>query len=62
MNVNGTPTRTIWLAEDGCSVQVIDQTKLPHTWEVLTLRSMAEAARAIKDIARGGGAVGADDA
>ena len=29
MNVNGTPTRTIWLADDGRSVQIIDQTRLP---------------------------------
>jgi len=60
MNVNGTPTRTIWLADDGRSVQIIDQTRLPHAWEVITLRSMAEAARAIKDMwVRGAPLIGA---
>ncbi len=30
MNVNGRPMRTIWPAEDGASVEIIDQTLLPH--------------------------------
>jgi methylthioribose-1-phosphate isomerase len=60
MKVNGTPTRTIWLAEDGKTVEIIDQTKLPHSWEIISLRSMAEAARAIKDMwVRGAPLIGA---
>ena len=30
MNVHGRPTRTIWLDDDGATVVVIDQTRLPH--------------------------------
>ena len=33
MKVNGADTRTIWLNEDGWSVEVIDQTCLPHRFE-----------------------------
>ena len=29
MKVNGKPYRTIWLAPDGKSVEIIDQTKFP---------------------------------
>ena len=48
MNINGKPTRTIWLADDGWSVAIIDQTRLPHVFEVAELRSVDDAARAIK--------------
>ena len=47
MQVNGTAYRTIWLNEDGRSVEVIDQTKFPHVFEILTLRTMEDAASAI---------------
>ena len=47
MNINGKANRTIWLADDGSSVEIIDQTKLPHALVVVPLRSMEEAARAI---------------
>ena len=30
MKVDGKPYRTIWLGEDGWSVEIIDQTRLPH--------------------------------
>ena len=30
MNINGTPYRTIWLGNNGWSVGIIDQTRLPH--------------------------------
>ena len=50
MKVGGRPYRTIWLSEDGWSVQVIDQTKLPHRFEVVTLRTVDEAAAAIRDM------------
>ena len=48
MNLNGRPTRTIWLAAGGWSVEIIDQTKLPHVFEIATLRNVGDAARAIK--------------
>lgn len=48
MKVNGKPYRTIWLADDGRSVEIIDQTQFPFAFETVTLNSMADAAHAIK--------------
>ncbi|MEQ1710082.1 MAG: S-methyl-5-thioribose-1-phosphate isomerase [Hyphomicrobium sp.] len=48
MKIDGKHFRTIWLAADGWSVEVIDQTKLPHKFEIATLSSVEDAARAIK--------------
>ncbi len=60
MKVNGKPTRTIWLNDDGWSVQVIDQRKLPHAFVTVKLSSMEEAARAIKEMwIRGAPLIGA---
>jgi len=60
MNVNGRPTRTIWLAEDGRSVEIIDQRLLPHELVIARLGSLDDAARAIKDMAvRGAPLIGA---
>ncbi len=42
--------RTIWLAANGRDVEIIDQTGLPHRFAVMTLASVADAARAIKDM------------
>jgi methylthioribose-1-phosphate isomerase len=50
MNVNGRHYRTIWLNTDGWAVDIIDQTKFPHVFETVTLRSPGEAAIAIKDM------------
>ena len=36
MKIHGTHYRTIWLAADGQSVEIIDQTKLPHVFEIVT--------------------------
>ena len=47
MKINGKAYRTIWLAPDGWSVEIIDQTRLPHELIVIPLKSMEEAARAI---------------
>ncbi|MEZ5816934.1 MAG: S-methyl-5-thioribose-1-phosphate isomerase [Hyphomicrobiaceae bacterium] len=47
MNIDGRHYRTIWLGADGWSVEVIDQTRLPHRFETVTLRSVDDAARAI---------------
>ncbi len=47
MNISGRHYRTIWLGADGWSVEVIDQTKLPHRFETIALRSVEDAARAI---------------
>ena len=60
MRVDGQDFRTIWLNDDGANVDVINQTKLPHRFEVLTLRSAAEAADAIRRmVVRGAPLIGA---
>ncbi len=60
MLVQGQPRRTVWLESDGESVGVIDQRRLPFSFETLTLRSTEDAARAIRDMAvRGAGCIGA---
>ena len=45
MNINGTPTRTIWPVEAG--VEIIDQTRLPHEFVTRTLTTPEAAAEAI---------------
>jgi len=47
MKINGKAYRTIWLAPDGWSVEIIDQTRLPHELAVVALKSADDAARAI---------------
>jgi methylthioribose-1-phosphate isomerase len=50
MKIDNIPYRTLWLAKDGVSVEIIDQTRLPHHLHVVTLRTVDDAARAIKDM------------
>ncbi len=60
MKIDGVHYRTIWVADDGWSIEVIDQTKLPHEFKTLRLRNAEDAARAIKDmIVRGAPLIGA---
>jgi methylthioribose-1-phosphate isomerase len=60
MKVDGTPYRTIWLNQDGTSVDIIDQTKFPHRFEIVTLASMEETAHAIREmLVRGAPLIGA---
>jgi methylthioribose-1-phosphate isomerase len=60
MNVNGRAMRTIWLAEDSRTVEIIDQRLLPHELVVARLATLEEAARAIRDMAvRGAPLIGA---
>ena len=47
MKVNGGLYRTIWLAEDGQAVEIIDQTRLPHEFVTARLSSVDDAVRAI---------------
>lgn len=47
MKIHGKHYRTIWLGEDGWSIEIIDQTKLPHRFETTHLRSIEDAAHAI---------------
>ena len=60
MKINGTPYRTIWLGDDGRSAVIIDQAKLPHRFETVTLRTVEEAAHAILSMqVRGAPLIGA---
>jgi methylthioribose-1-phosphate isomerase len=59
MNINGRPTRTIWLAGDGVTVEVLDQTRLPHQVLTKQLTSLADAAEAIRTmVVRGAPLIG----
>ena len=52
--------RPIWLEEDGSTVGIIDQTKLPFAFETVRLTGMADAARAIRSMqVRGAPLIGA---
>ena len=60
MHIQGRATRTIWLNSDGWSLEVIEQTKLPHRFETVTLKSAEDAALAIKTMqVRGAPLIGA---
>jgi methylthioribose-1-phosphate isomerase len=60
MKINGRPYRTIWLREDGWSIEVIDQLKLPHRFETMALTSADDCARAIRTMmVRGAPLIGA---
>jgi methylthioribose-1-phosphate isomerase len=59
MNYQGKPWRTIWRNADD-SVGVIDQRRLPHEFETLALRTMEDAAEAIRNMTvRGAPLIGA---
>ncbi len=60
MKINGKPYRTIWPTADGSTVEVIDQTRLPHRFEIVRLSTVEEAANAIRTmIVRGAPLIGA---
>ncbi len=60
MNVDGQAYRTIWLAEDGKTVEIIDQTKLPHHFTTVQLNNLDDAAHAISAmLVRGAPLIGA---
>jgi methylthioribose-1-phosphate isomerase len=60
VKVDGKPYRTIWLGTDGTTVQVIDQTLLPHRFVVRDLATVEDAERAIHTmIVRGAPLIGA---
>ena len=50
MKVGDRHYRTIWLNEDGRSVDVIDQRWLPHEFRVVTLKTVDDVAVAIRDM------------
>jgi methylthioribose-1-phosphate isomerase len=60
MKVAGRAMRTIWLAADGRTVEIIDQTRLPHELAIVRLGNLDQAARAIRDMqVRGAPLIGA---
>ncbi|MHA1528660.1 MAG: S-methyl-5-thioribose-1-phosphate isomerase [Alphaproteobacteria bacterium] len=60
MQVNGKPWRPIWLEDDGWSVGIIDQTRLPFAFETARLTTEAGAAHAIRAmLVRGAPLIGA---
>jgi methylthioribose-1-phosphate isomerase len=50
LKVGGRTYRTIWVAPDGVSVEIIDQTRLPHDFAIVTLATLEDATRAIGDM------------
>jgi methylthioribose-1-phosphate isomerase len=60
MKIKGRHYRTIWTGEDGWSVEIIDQTRLPHRLEMARLATCQDAARAIRTMqVRGAPLIGA---
>lgn len=60
MKVGDRNYRSIWLNGDGKRVDIIDQTKLPHEFVVITLETLSDAAFAIRDmLVRGAPLIGA---
>jgi methylthioribose-1-phosphate isomerase len=60
MRIGDTWYRTIWPTEDGSAVEIIDQTLLPHVFEVRRLESAEDAAEAIRTMrVRGAPLIGA---
>ena len=50
MKIDGTPFRTVWVDDDGWSVRVIDQTRLPWSLDFLRLSTVDQAAHAIRSM------------
>ena len=60
MNVQGHPMRTIWPAKDCRTVEIIDQTRLPHELAIIGLQCVEDAAAAIRTMqVRGAPLIGA---
>jgi methylthioribose-1-phosphate isomerase len=61
MRIDGIPYRSIWVdPDDGWSVRIIDQTRLPWTLEIVRLTDVVQAAHAIRSMqVRGAPLIGA---
>jgi methylthioribose-1-phosphate isomerase len=60
MKIEGKNYRTIWYDDKNCVVNIIDQTKLPHKFIIKKLRTIEDAANAIKTMeVRGAPLIGA---
>jgi methylthioribose-1-phosphate isomerase len=60
LKVRGKSFRTLWAGADGASVEIIDQTRLPHEFAVARLGTVEDAAHAIRAmLVRGAPLIGA---
>ncbi len=60
MRISGKEYRTIWFDEKDQAVKIIDQTKLPHKFEIKNLKTVKDAINAIKTMeVRGAPLIGA---
>ncbi len=61
MKIDGTPYRSVWVdQQDGWSVRILDQTRLPWSVDLLRLATLADAAHAIRSMqVRGAPLIGA---
>ena len=60
MKVDGKSYRTVWLGDEEGEVKIIDQRRLPFAFEIVTLRTVENAAHAIAEMyVRGAGCIGA---
>ena len=61
MKIDGTPYRSVWVdPEDGWTVRIFDQTRLPWALEILKLSTLSQSAHAIKAMqVRGAPLIGA---
>jgi methylthioribose-1-phosphate isomerase len=60
MDVDGVAYRSIWVNEDGWSVDVIDQTRMPHLFEISNLKTLQDCCLAIQQmVVRGAPLIGA---
>jgi methylthioribose-1-phosphate isomerase len=60
MKVGDTHYRSIWLDDDGGTVRIIDQTRLPHEFVIVGLTTLDQAATSIRDMwVRGAPLIGA---
>jgi methylthioribose-1-phosphate isomerase len=51
MQINAKHTRTIWPAKDGSGdIEILDQTRLPYAVDIVRLRTLDDAVRAIADM------------
>ena len=60
MKIDGTHYRSVWVGDDGWSVRILDQTKLPWEVEILRLMDATQTAHAIRSMqVRGAPLIGA---
>ena len=59
MKVNGQQYQRIWFEESDNSVNIIDQTRLPHRFEIISLNTLQDSCHAIESMqVRGASLIG----